>query len=392
MSKEKKPVKRYGIWQETTKTRGLCWCYRVRVRDINGVVKMKSASGFASKGEADAAVARLTLDSRARQHGIEIVKPLVAPTVGECIDAYIRQKESQWESEQGAEYLHRHKGQLNPLRKWADFVGRDRLVNTITRDDMAAYLLAETRRGMSKSSVARRINSIYAALNHARDTKADALAGYRAPKRPLGKDASVGRMRILSPDEIRALTAVLADDERLRDVLDFFLTALGAGARFDEIVPTVVRGREQTSGILWDRVHPENGTVELYAYKTKKWRTILVPSVVELLMRRKTEGRGSATHAFTMRDHNIRKALREASRACEIPYGRKVAGGWSPHDLRHTCLSFLLHAGADIATVRDFAGHASIVETSRYVHATDASRLLAAQASANLIAIAGRGI
>lgn len=391
MSKEKKPPKRYGIWHETTKSRGPCWCYRVRVRDINGVVKMKAWSGFATKGEAEAAVARLTLDSRARQHGIEIVKPMAAPTVGEVIDSYIRQKEMQWESEQGAEYLHRHKGQLNPLRLWADFAGRDCLVNSITRDDMAAYVLSETRRGMSKSSVARRINSIYAAINHARDTKVDALGGYRAPKRPLGKDASVGRMRILTPNEIQLLTAALAAEERQRDVLDFFLTALGTGGRFDEIVPTVVRGREQTSGILWERVHPQTGTLELYAYKTKKWRTILVPAVVELLVKRKAEGRGSATHAFTMRDHNIRKVLRTASRACEIPYGRKVAGGWSPHDLRHTCLSYLLHAGADIATVRDFAGHASIIETSRYVHATDARRQLAAQASAALIANAISG-
>jgi integrase len=386
MSKEKKPPKRYGIWQEETKRYGRCWCYRVRVRDIDGAVKMKAASGFASKGEAEAAVARLTLDSRARQHGIEVAKPLVAPTVGECIDGYIRQKESQWESEYGEEYLHRNKGQLNPLRNWADFVGRDRMVNTITRDDMGAYVLSETKRGLTKASIARRINSIYAAINHAKDTKVDALASYRAPKRPLGKDASNGRMRILTPDEIRALTTALAADERLRDVHDFFLTALGAGGRFDEIVPTVVRKREMTSGIMWDRIDAERQTLQLYSYKTKKWRTILVPAVVELLMRRKAEGRGTATHAFSMRDHNIRKAFRAVSRACGIPYGRKAAGGWSPHDLRHTCLSYLLHAGADIATVRDFAGHASIVETSRYVHSTDASRLLAAQASAALIA------
>lgn len=389
MSKEKAEGKKpaqYGVYKANTPRYGWCWCYRVRVRDIDGAVKMKAASGFASKSEAEAAVARLTLDSRARQHGIEIVKPLTPPTVGECIDAYIRQKESQWESEQGAEYLHRNKGQLNPLRNWAEFVGRDRLVNSITRDDMGAYVLAETKRGLSKSSIARRINSIYAAINHARDTKADALASYRAPKRPLGKDASNGRMRLLTPDEIRALTAALAADERLRDAHDFFLVALGAGGRFDEIVPTVVRKREMTSGIQWERIDAEKGTLQLYSYKTRKWRTILVPAVVELLMRRKAEGRGTATHAFDVRDHNLRKAFRAVSRACRIPYGRKAANGWSPHDLRHTCLSHLLHAGADIATVRDFAGHASIVETSRYVHATDASRLLAAQASAALIA------
>ncbi len=391
MSKTKKPQVRYGVWQEDTKRYGRCWCYRVRVRDINGVVKRKAASGFASRGEAEAAVARLTLDSRARQHGIEIVKPLIAPTIGECVDGYIRQKESQWESDYGEEYLHRSKAQLNPIRNWADFAGRDRLVSSITRDDFVAYVSSETKRGLSKSSISRRVNSIYAAINHALDTKPETLVGYHVPKRPLGKDASVGRMRILTPDEIKLLTTALAANERQRDVLDFFLVALGAGGRFDEIVPTVVRKREMTSGIMWDRINAEKGTLQLYAYKTKKWRTILVPAVVELLMKRKEEGRGNETHAFDIRDHNIRKAFRSVSRACGIPYGRKVAGGWSPHDLRHTCLSFLLHSGADIATVRDFAGHASITETSRYVHATDSSRLIAASASAALIANA-RGL
>ncbi|MCP9494056.1 MAG: tyrosine-type recombinase/integrase [Pyrinomonadaceae bacterium MAG19_C2-C3] len=380
----KKQITRYGVWQEETARFGKCWCYRIRVADSDGVLKRKAASGFATKAEADAAVARLTLDTRARKHGIEVSKPLKSPTVGEATDAYIRQKEAQWESDYGADYLHRNKAQLNPIRDWADQAGRDRLLTTITRDDLTAYVLSETKRSVSKSSIARRINSIIAAINHARDTNVDALAGYRSPKRPLGKDVSAGRMRILTPEEIKLLTTALAANPANRDVLDFFLIALGAGGRFDEIVSTVVR-KQQTSGIMWNRIHIKAGTIDLYAYKTKKWRTILVPAVVELLMKRKAEGLGSATHAFAIRDHNIRKTLETISTECGIPYGRKVEGGWSPHDLRHTCLSFLLHSGVDIATVRDFAGHASITETSRYVHATDSSRLLAAQASASLI-------
>jgi hypothetical protein len=42
-------------------------------------------------------------------------------------------------------------------------------------------------------------------------------------------------------------------------------------------------------------------------------------------------------------------------------------------------------AGVDVATVRDFAGHSSVVETSRYVHATDSSRRRAGEVSAGLI-------
>lgn len=280
---EPKKASEYGVYKADTDRYGWCWCYRVRVLEDDGKIHMRAASGFKSKGEAEAAVAQLRLDARARRHGIQVGKPLIVPTVGECIDSYIHHKESQWESDQGAEYLHRNKGQLNPLRIWSDLVGRERPVNSITRDDMGAYVLSETRRGISKSSIARRINSIYAALNHARDTKVEALASYRAPKRPLGKDASVGRMRILTPAEIKTLTTALAADERLRDMLDFFLVALGAGGRFDEIVPTVVR-KETTSGIMWERIDTERHTIQLYSYKTKKWRTILVPAVVELLI------------------------------------------------------------------------------------------------------------
>jgi len=200
------------------------------------------------------------------------------------------------------------------------------------------------------------------------------------PKKPLGKGFDNKRVRILSAKEIETLSEALSSSEEYRDAYEYLLISLGAGTRMDEVL-----------GLTWDRVDWERKSINVYSSKTKKTRTLQVPGVVEVLKKRKKEHLGSATHVFARRDHWFRKVFKRVATQNNLRFGQNVEGGFTLHDLRHTAATNLIHAGVDLATVRDFLGHHSIVETSRYVHpspdswkkATDAATLFLEAAKTN---------
>lgn len=393
MTKRKEPTKRYGIWQEQTTRHGICWRYRIRVMEEDGVLRRRAASGFATKAEAEAAVAKLKLDTRARKHGIYIEPPTKIPTLREAVESYCAAITARWRAKRGDDYVHRNKAQLEPVRNWANFAGPDRLVNTITSTDFIYWYEHESGRDIQASSFRRRINSIRAALSLARE-QCPALTTYRVPRTPTGKDAETNRIRILSTDEITALSDAFRDRPDWRNEWDLFKVALGSGGRSHEMLPIIQRkgkaGEIEWSGIKWSDINEKNKTVTLIAFKSDgKTRTIFVPAVVDVLIRRRLDGLGNESHAFGgVTDHRIRKVFGFASKASGILYGQQIDGGWSFHDTRHTCLSAILHAGTDLASVRDFAGHHSISETTKYLHSSPHSRELSARASDSLLSLA----
>ncbi|MGI8467409.1 MAG: tyrosine-type recombinase/integrase [Pyrinomonadaceae bacterium] len=224
-------------------------------------------------------------------------------------------------------------------------------VKDLTKQDFLLWAQSEIARGLRASSVQRRLNNIRASLNYAREIY-PVLQDFKIPRYALGKEALRERMRILDETEIRALSRALQSKKAWRDAFDFFRVALGCGGRFDEIVPVVIRRDMTTAGIKWSDINKTRGTVRLFSGKTGKERVIYAPQVVEILLDRKKAKLGNETHAFCCRDHHIRKVFAKVSKQCKIPYGQQTPGGWTVHDMRHTCLTNLLQSGVDLATVR----------------------------------------
>ena len=252
----------------------------------------------------------------------------------------------------------------------------------MTRDDFVFWVAAEIERGkenqrpLKKSSIRRGLNTIKASLNHAVEAFPD-LKSFQVPRSPLTKKVEEERDRVLSDEEIAKISAALSTKREWHEALFFFQLALMTGGRMAEL-----------RRMRWEESDVRFGTVKIYSSKTKKWRTIKAPSATTLIAQRRAQGKGDVSRVLTQPDHWFRDILKEASESVGIRYGQTVPGGWCPHDLRHTCLTNLALSGVPINGIKEYAGHASILETQKYLKFMPQSIDLAASVSTRLAELA----
>jgi len=254
------------------------------------------------------------------------------------------------------EFLGRHRGEE---------IGRFSLLN-LHASDLRAFLADRRGEGLGSSSAAREMSAVRAFLTYAAEQQGNApqLPRTRAPKRPRTLP------RPASPEDAIALAneAELAapnDWIGARD-LAILLLLYGAGLRVAEAMG------------LMARILPLGQAMRVTGKRGKTRIVPLVPAVREAIdayVALCPYPLAGDTPLFVgakggpLNPDLVRRAVRGARARLGLP------DSVTPHALRHSFATHLLARGADLRSLQELLGHASLSSTQIYTE-VDAARLL----------------
>lgn len=216
-------------------------------------------------------------------------------------------------------------------------------------------------RGARKSTVGRKLAAIrafYRELVRAGEVEASPGDLVSSPRR----ESTLPR--VLKPAEVSALLDAIPQGTplELRDRALFEL-AYGAGLRAEELVRLDVGALEPDAEEL--RVEGKGGKTRVVPAGEPAWRALerWLERGRPVLARAADEPSPALFLSKTGRrlsTSDVRRRLRVWTRRAA------VAGGVSPHALRHSFATHLLEGGADLRAIQELLGHASLSTTQTY--------------------------
>ena len=254
------------------------------------------------------------------------------------------------------QFLGRHRGES---------IGRYALLN-VDPTDLRAFLADRRASGLGSSSAARELSAVRAFLTFAAEDSGEQpqLPRTRAPRRPrtLPRPASPTDAVALAEDAGEGASQPWIG---ARD-LAILLLLYGSGLRIAEALS------------LTARVLPLGSTLRIIGKRNKPRVVPLIPAV-RLAIESYLEQcpwpvRGDAplfvgARGGPLNPDLVRRAVQAARRRLGLP------DSLTPHALRHSFATHLLARGADLRSLQELLGHASLSSTQIYT-AVDAAHLL----------------
>ena len=259
---------------------------------------------------------------------------------------------------------------LTDYLRWASRHGIDPL--HVGHKQLRGYLAELDQARYARTTVNRRLSSVrgfYRWLNLTGRSSEDPAAALQGPKAPKSLP------KVIKPADMARLLSVHAErtldgtprEQTLADMRDQaileFLYACGArvseasGLLFADVdlagrqVKVLGKGSKE-------RIVPVH---DLAVRSMRRWADIARPAFLE---GRRSEFFFVSSRGRRMSPDAIRKMFKDAVRAAGLDEGL------SPHAMRHTFATDLLSGGADLRSVQEMLGHASLSTTQVYTHVT----------------------
>ncbi|KTE16635.1 tyrosine recombinase XerC [Sphingopyxis sp. H115] len=238
-----------------------------------------------------------------------------------------------------------------------------RMMNGLTPNDLRAYLAARRAEGLGNASAARELSALRGFLRFTGGSNAS-VPQMRGPR------VKKGLPRPVAPAEALQLAQDVEDNAREGWVgaRDFALLLLlyGAGLRIGEALA------------LTGAVLPLGDTLRVTGKRAKTRIVPVLPAVAKAVSRyadtcpypiAKDTPLFLGARGGPLQPGVVRASVRSARRALGLPERT------TPHALRHSFATHLLAGGADLRSLQELLGHASLASTQVYT-AVDAAHLL----------------
>lgn len=240
-------------------------------------------------------------------------------------------------------------------------------VDGVTRDELRSWMAHEMHRGISKTSLARKVVALRGFFTYAHThgmAQSNPAANLATPKRESRLPEVLNKNQAQSIVETQTIhekeegnTPVALRDNAIMELL------YATGIRVAELVDLNI-----------DDLNFDQHTVKVTG-KGNKQRVVPfgIPAQHALhawigegrskLVSEKTphDALFVGTRGGRMNQRQVRSLVHERAQAAGVP-------DIAPHALRHTAATHLLNGGADLREVQELLGHSSLTTTQRYTH------------------------
>lgn len=265
------------------------------------------------------------------------------------------------------------------LKAWCAFLGWETQEfdpSRIGTEDVKLWMVDMLDKGHSPRSVKRRLSAVksfYKFLLRVGAVKVDVTRAVVAPKtdKPLPLYFRESEMEGVKINQERDWTDEMSEEEQFVHLRDYLMVEM--------LYQTGMR-RAELVGLKDEDVDTKQAQIRVFGKRSKERMVPIGSSLCDLINEYRQNrlnflGENTAVGTFLVRKkRNGTWVSMDAGSLYNIVRARmgevSTLKKHSPHVLRHTFATAMLNNGADIRTIQNLLGHASLAATQVYTHAT----------------------